>query len=218
VSTLFVVTSPDPGKHQPYHHGDLRNALVQAGVELAREGGPEALVLREVARRVGVSATAAYRHFSALPALIDAVSVAAFGALARSMETELDRCPPTGDATQDAWAQMGAVGRGYVHFALAEPGLFAVAFRDETSDAEPTGTGTQGLSPRDLLERALDNLVAAGLLSPDDRVAAATAAWAIVHGLSLLLIGKLSDLSPQAREAVIDSTLDLFGRGLLIRN
>src|SRR6266516_6390251 len=127
LSTLFVVTAPDAGKHTPYHHGNLRNALVQAGTELAREGGPSAIVLREAARRVGVSANAAYRHFSALPELVEAVAFEALSALARSMEAELAKCRRTGDAGQDAIDRLDAVGRGYIHFALNEPGLFATA-------------------------------------------------------------------------------------------
>src|SRR5690348_10172615 len=128
LSTLPIVMAATTDKHQPYHHGDLYRALVQAGTQLAREGGPSAIVLREAARRVGVSANAAYRHFSALPDLIDAVAHDALAALARSMETELAKCKPTGDAGVDAVDRLNAVGRGYIHFALKEPGLFATAF------------------------------------------------------------------------------------------
>src|SRR6266566_5346955 len=137
-STLGLVTAPDTGKHPPYHHGNLRHALMQAGTELAREGGPSAIVLREAARRVGVSANAAYRHFSALPDLVEAVAFDALSALARSMEAELAKCRPSGDAGQDAIDRLDAVGRGYVHFALTEPGLFATAFA-------PRKTTTQSL-------------------------------------------------------------------------
>lgn len=201
-----------------YHHGDLRNALVQAAVDLAREGGPQAIVLREAARRVGVSATAAYRHFSALPELVDEVAAAAFTQLARAMESELDRCARTGDAAHDSWAEMRAVGRGYVHFALEQPGLFTVAFsRTGPAIRAARGAGSMGMTPRDLLEHSLDKMLAAQVLSAEDRVAASTAAWAIVHGLSLLLVGRMSGLPPSARDAVIESTLDLLGRGLLVR-
>lgn len=214
------MTPADPAKQPPYHHGDLRNALVQAAVELAREGGgPGGIVLREAARRVGVSATAAYRHFGALPELVEEVAGAAFSALAQAMEAELDRCAHTGDPQHDSWAEMRAVGRGYIHFALEEPGLFAVAFT-RTGPPLPTGRGTAGLglTPRDLLERSLDSMLAAGVLSPTDRAAASPAAWAIVHGLSLLLVGRMGGLPPARREAVIDSTLDLLGRGLIVRD
>lgn len=199
------------GKREPYHHGSLRSALVDAGVQLAREGGPGAIVLREVARRIGVSPNAAYRHFTDLPELSDAVADAALAALARSMQRELAALP----SRDDPLANLSAVGRGYVHFALAEPGLFAAAFSrakdaidpaHETPDGQPTASG--------LLQDALDGLVAAGLLAPEDRAAAVPMAWAAVHGLSTLLLGPLGAVPPADREPLIDAALALVCRGL----
>jgi len=213
------VTAAGATQQQPYHHGNLRSALVQAAVELAREGGPPAIVLREAARRIGVSPTAAYRHFAALPQLVAAVAHFALGELARSMEAELAGCRPGGNPQQDAWDSLRAVGRGYVHFALEEPGLFAVAFRREKRSVDPEpGTGASGLSPRDLLERALDGMLTAGALAPEDRTAAATTAWAAVHGLSLLLLGPMGGVPSVEREAEIEAALDLIGRGLIVRD
>lgn len=209
--------SPSESK-APYHHGNLSNALVRSGLALAREGGPEAVVLREAARRVGVSATAAYRHFASLPELVDAVSVACLTELARSMEAEIRAAASPADPQELAWARMRAIGRGYVRFALREPGLFAVAFNRHKRDVDPTsGKGDSGTSAKELLEGGLDALVGVGLLAPADRPAAATAAWASVHGLSMLLLGPLADIEPPEREALIESTLDLVGRGLVIR-
>jgi AcrR family transcriptional regulator len=229
------VKAPDPSKPQPYHHGNLRAALVQAGIELAREGGPSAIVLREAARRVGVSANAAYRHFSALPDLVEAVAFEALSALARSMEAELAKCQPSDDAGRDAIDRLSATGRGYVHFALNEPGLFATAFANgkttaDTGDArvgpgvhaahsgdELHGVGDSGLGPGELLEQAVDGMLEAGVLDPADRSIAATNAWAAVHGLSGLLLGPMAGEAPGAREALIDAFLDLVGRGLITR-
>jgi AcrR family transcriptional regulator len=196
---------------QRYHHGSLRSALVDAGVQLAREGGPGAIVLREVARRIGVSPNAAYRHFADLPELSDAVADAALAALADSMRRELTALPDT----QDPLSRLSAVGRGYVHFALAEPGLFAAAFsraKDRIDPANETPDGQRTASG--LLQDALDGLVAAGLLAPADRESAVTMAWAAVHGLSTLLLGPLGAVPPSAREPLIDATLTLVCRGL----
>ncbi len=196
-----------------YHHGDLRNALVDAAVGLAREGGPPAIVLREAARRVGVSPNAAYRHFDALPDLIEAVAQDSRTTLARSMRAELARLVETGDEGRDAVEAMNAVGRGYVRFALTEPGLFASAFLCEM----PATIDHDADSPAFLLEQALDRLFAAGLLAAADRPFAFATAWAGVHGLSTLLLGPLAPLPPDERDALIESTLDHIGRGLIIR-
>jgi hypothetical protein len=95
VSTLRMAAR-DPIKQASYHHGNLHQALVEAGTELAREGGPSANVLREAARRVGVSPNAAYRPFNALPELVEAVALEPLPALARSMEAALTKCRPSG--------------------------------------------------------------------------------------------------------------------------
>lgn len=219
VNMYVVTSSPDADRAQPYHHGDLPNALIAAALDLAREGGPDAIVLREAARRVGVSATAAYRHFTALPQLVEAVTIASLGALAHAMEAELAQCEDVGDVQLQALQRMRAIGRGYVHFALAEPGLFATAFSGYHEGGHVEGeTGASGRNAKQLLQWALDGLVEVGSLAPSDREAAATHAWAVVHGLSMLLLGPMQDLPPAEREAVIESTLDLVARGLLVRD
>ena len=75
-----------PVRAHPYHHGDLRHALIEAAVELAHEGGPGAIVLREAARRVGVSPNAAYRHFDSLPDLVVQVALVALHRMALMMQ------------------------------------------------------------------------------------------------------------------------------------
>ena len=193
-----------------YHHGSLRAALIDAGVQLAREGGPGAIVLREVARRIGVSPNAAYRHFTDLPELSDAVADAGLAALAESMKSELAELQD-----DDPLSRLLAVGRGYVHFALAEPGLFAAAFSRAKDHLDPVLVTPDGqLTASGLLHDALDGLAAAGLLDPAGRECAVTMAWAAVHGLSTLLLGPLGAVAPADREPLIDATLALVCRGL----
>lgn len=188
-------------------------------------------MLREAARRVGVSANAAYRHFSALPELVEAVAANALSALARSMEAELAKCTPSGNPGRDAIDRLNAVGRGYVHFALSEPGLYATAFdhpkttvhagdapaRAPHSAPGTNAVGDSGLTAYELLERALDGMLDAGVLDAGDRELAPTNAWAAVHGLSGLLLGPMAAAAPSARESLIDAFLDLVGRGLITR-
>jgi AcrR family transcriptional regulator len=195
----------------PYHHGDLRTALVAAATELAREGGPNAIVLRETARRVGVSQTAAYRHFSALPDLVEAVADAAQLGIAASMQEELDRVTSPAGSPETAVARMAAVGRGYVLFALAEPGLYATAFAGGHDRQRPDDTP----GPYHLLQQALGDLISVGLLDPSTRQQAAVTAWAAVHGLSSLLLGPMRGIPADLLGEFIDSCLRLVAFGLL---
>src|SRR5215470_3127377 len=91
-----------------YHHGDLANALKAAALDLARRGGPEAVVLREAARQVGVSATAAYRHFAGHDALMDASKQVCQTQLVGRMEVELAAGTPDANPAREATRRLRA--------------------------------------------------------------------------------------------------------------
>lgn len=207
-----------PAKRATYRHGDLYRALLDAAVELARQGGRNAVVLREVTRQAGVSPNAAYRHFEDLGALLRAVSWAAQARLAQAMERELAAIKVSGIQALDARAKLRAVGTGYLKFAQTEPGLFRMAFSehiDMSEAANQASTGASGLTPFQILGAALDDLVTAGQLPPERRAAAEFFAWSAVHGLAMLLIdGPLRGLpSPQA-EMLGQRLIDMVQRGL----
>ena len=167
-----------------YRHGDLRRALLAVGIELARAAGPDAIVLREATRQVGVSPAAAYRHFADRRALLHAVCAAALSALAVAIEDDLAALPPEAEPLAAARARLRAVGTGYLRFARAEPGLFETAFAVPEAVHGPgsvTGPGSSGLSPFQLLGVALDGLVAAGALPPERRPPAEFLAWSAGH-------------------------------------
>src|ERR1700716_167178 len=107
-----------------YRHGDLRRALLDAGIQLARDGGPDAVVLREATRQAGVVPNAAYRHFASRQELLQAVRAAALSALAVAMEAELAKLPRGIDLVDFARASLRAIGTAYLRFAQEEPGLF----------------------------------------------------------------------------------------------
>lgn len=201
-----------------YHHGDLRQALLEAGVALAREGGPDAVVLREATRRSGVVPNAAYRHFENRHALLQAVRSAALSALAMAMERELAKVRRGTSEAEFARAGLRAIGTAYMRFALAEPGLFRTAFAvpgaPETAD-DPARAGKSGLNPFQLLSSALDLLVTAGVLPPERRPGAEYLAWSAVHGLSMLVLeGPLRRFTrAQARE-IGQRVLDMVEKGL----
>ncbi|MFG2902195.1 TetR/AcrR family transcriptional regulator [Streptomyces zaomyceticus] len=202
-----------------YHHGDLRNALICAAVDLATEGGPERVVLREAARRVGVSPTAAYRHFDGRGELLRTVRTHAQRLLADAMERAAAHEPGADEPALAAERRVAALCRGYVGFAVDQPGLYRAAFcapRPATSDEPAQERQTPDPEPRafTLLREALEALARTGTPRFGVRPASGAAAWSAVHGLSLLLLeGPLRRLSSQRRDAVVDTTLAMVVSG-----
>ena len=162
-----------------YHHGDLQNAIIGQAVTLARAGGTGAITVREVARRVGVSHAAAYRHFPSRTGLLASVATEAMDDLASTLQSAVAR----GGRPLN---QMKRLANSYVVWAWDQPGSFAVAFCEELWDKEPFP----------LLRAASDRAsrpviqVSEALLrvGPDDTRARqlALAAWAQVHGTAVL--------------------------------
>ena len=207
-----------PAPRDTYRHGDLRRALLDAGVALARAGGPDAVVLREATRRAGVVPNAAYRHFASRDALLQAVRSEALAALAIAMERELSRLHPGTSPAAFARASLRAVGTAYLRFAQRETGLFHTAFAtgfaaERTHD--PAKAGASGLNPFEILGAALDRLVAAGVLPAERRPGAEHLAWSAVHGLAMLVVdGPLRRLSSAQRERVAQRVLEMVEKGL----
>jgi AcrR family transcriptional regulator len=201
-----------------YHHGGLREALIEAGIQMAREGGPDAVVLREATRRSSVSPNAAYRHFADRQALLDAVSAAAQGMAADRMEEAIASVTPTGDAKADARQQLRATGAGYLAFAREQPGLFRAAFtvpHDLTEAMTADKAGGRGRTPFRILGDALDALVAAGVVPAERRENAELHAWSSVHGLGMLVIdGPLRGLTDNMVATATERLLDMVDRGL----
>lgn len=202
-----------------YHHGDLRNALVRAAAELAEQGGPEAVTIRAAARMVGVTPTATYRHFANQVDLLCAAKDDAMAQMAEVILSLVPEATPEADPSVVAIDAIRAAGRGYIQFALEEPGLFRTAFcpvsAGEPGELAPLEDRLAASPPYAFLASALDGLVAAGLMDPSLRPGAEAGAWSAVHGLSLLLLeGAYRDLDQARRDAIIDSTLAMVLRGL----
>jgi len=207
--------SPAPPARRTYRHGDLRRALLDAGIALARAGGPDAVVLREATRRAGVVPNAAYRHFASREELLGAVRAAALAALARAMEAELSARRRHRSPVDAARAAVRAVGTAYLRFAQSETGLFRTAFAGPLaveSDRDPDKAGASGLNPFQLLGAALDGLVTTGALPPERRPGAEYLAWSAVHGMALLVID--GPLRGRPVDTLGQRLLDMVERGL----
>jgi AcrR family transcriptional regulator len=182
--------------------GAVRDGLVAAGLDLARAGGPDAVVLREATRMVGVVPNAAYRHFADRDELLAAVCGAAMGVLADRMAAGVARVRGKHGDPAAARRRLGAIGTAYLEFAREEPGLFATAFalpQRHTYDAPGDGTA-QGRMPLDQLRAVLDELVDAGVLHPQRRNGIEFPIWSMVHGLAVLTgQGPLRDVSDATR-------------------
>jgi AcrR family transcriptional regulator len=201
-----------------YRHGDLRQALLDAGIAMAKAGGPDAVILREATRQAGVSPNAAYRHFSDRGAFLHAVSDSALGFAADRIEQELAAVPEGGDPAARAVGLLRAVGSGYIAFAREQPGLFRAAYSvpdDLRRAAEPEKAGKNGRTPFQLVGYALDELVTSGVLPSSRRANAEFLAWSAVHGLGMLVIdGPLRGLTDEMVDGATERLLDMVERGL----
>jgi AcrR family transcriptional regulator len=169
-----------------YHHGDLRQALIDEGMRQARTGGPDAVGLRELTRAVGVSPNAAYRHFADRGALVRAIAAEAQQALARTMSDRFTSVPDDLDPRDRSIEILRRVGLGYIDFARAEPGWFDLAFstQDESGTPAIVTLDERVVAPFQLLLDALDGMVAAGALAPERRPHAEWPCWSAVHGFA----------------------------------
>ena len=171
------LAKPDE-RDAPYHHGDLRDALIQAAQEILEAEGLAALSLRGVARRAGVSPAAPYHHFPDKQALLDAVAERGFDALTAAMTTRMDKV--SGGA-----ARLDASGIGYVAFAVANPALFGLMFSVVGQNPSP---GTSLDLARQRAYAVLQEAVAA--CSPSGKASAdeCLRLWALVHGIAKLVL------------------------------
>jgi AcrR family transcriptional regulator len=205
---------PHDGEGRGYHHGNLRAALIDAGVELARTGGPNAVLLRAVSREAGVSHNAAYRHFANQEDLLAAVADRCMTELSKLMIERMDQVTARGPVRR-AQARLGAIGRAYIDFARTQPGWFRTAFSSARPHESETPAREALPGPFDVLNACLDELVDVEALTPARRRGAEYAAWAAVHGVSsLLLDGPLRDLPEPEVEHVINAALSVVNRGL----
>lgn len=188
---------------RPYHHGDLRNALIRIGLELASEGGTAAVGLREASRRAGVSPSAAYRHFSSKAELLDAVRDQVLQSLTEALQVGLNAVEG-----EDLGTRLTAASRAYFSFAVNEPQQFhALASAFPLASDWPTSTGR----PLKIITE-LAQAIEPPVKNPMDT---ALTIWATIHGASsLCTIGSLRELPIERKWDILESTNAVLVKGL----
>jgi AcrR family transcriptional regulator len=171
-----------------YHHGDLRGALVAAGLDLLKARAVDDLSLREVARTVGVSATAVYRHFPDKQALLFAMCE--HGAVQLKVTQSAARTKAKSDPAGGSHKAFEAAGRAYVYFALENPGLYRLMMSTKASVDHYDANGNSMGDAMQLLKDCVAEIIPASA-SPLDHKVMALHAWSLVHGISMLMLDGL---------------------------
>lgn len=164
-----------------YHHGDLREALVATALRIVADEGVEAVTLRELARRLGVSHAAPGHHFPDRASLLAALAGEGFVQLGRALAAASSAAP------RGRGARLLSAGRAYLAFALDHPGSFRVMFGPHVAalPRAPAPVARAAEAGYEILERSVEELVGAG----DPRVAPLTfAVWALLHGACTLFL------------------------------
>ena len=215
MSTSRPSARPPGKKNAAYHHGDLREALIAATLKLIPTSGVRELSLRAVARRAGVSHSASYRHFSSKESLLAAVAEQGFDMLAKAIYSAADTRPA------DALTRLQAAGAAYVRFGVEHPHHLLVMFGGAIGRFEdyPTLCDAAGRA-RGALAAIVNEGLESGDLRAADKELVQIAAWAIVHGLAVLMASRQlrspggSDLSPAEQTALANGVTELFCAGL----
>ncbi len=199
-------------KPRPYHHGDLRNGLIQAGLELLEEGSALELDLRKVARRAGVSHGAPYRHFADKQALLAAIIEEGFRLLAREIREGQQGQP------DEPFEQLLGVARAYVHFAQAHPWLMREMFIGLAIGRENhEGAHRASKEVYRIYTAVIGRGQEQGKLVAGDLGVLAGVFWSALHGLAILIIEKqLSSYAdgPEGTERVTRYTIEVLYHGL----
>lgn len=189
---------PDRSVNAPYHHGDLRAAALQMGMErLANREQPD-LGLRALARDLGVSATALYRHFPNKDALLDALALEGLDRLGRN---QAEAAAQAGGG-HEGFAEVGVT---YVNWAVQNPALLRLIYSrvgrvDLTTD-DPTAMGEAFHQLRAGIAAMMPDEMA-----KEERAAAALHAWSLVHGLAMLILDGQVDYDPAMVRKVVRMT------------
>jgi AcrR family transcriptional regulator len=207
-SVNIGMRKPSPrAEPRPYHHGDLRTAVLAAAEKILEKEGVDALTLRAVARAVGVSHTAPKNHFGDLEGLLSELAAVGYLRYGEALSGAMNQ------AGADPRLRLRAMGRAYVGFARAHPGMFMLMFRSERLDMKRPALQEAIEVTRQSLRTATTSVASATPLPPLQQAARATASWALVHGFAMLLLdgrlqNTLASLPDGNEDALLEAVLD----------
>jgi len=190
-----------------YHHGDLPIALLEAVDRAVADCGVSGVSLRDVARRAGVSHGAPAHHFGNKAGLLTAFATAGYQLLAESVVAAVAESGAT-----DGAAELAAIGRGYVRFAVGHPAHFEVMFRLDALNPDDPAFAAASEAAYGLLTATIERCRDAGRLHGRSPEVVAVSAWSVVHGLSALwLSGRLAErITEQDPQRLAAAVSDLF--------
>jgi AcrR family transcriptional regulator len=193
---------------RPYHHGDLRRALLEEAVRTIQSDGVASLTLRAIGPRLGVSRAALYRHFTDKSALLAAVAAEGFRMLGAALRATWPAAPPTFGAFSD-------MAVAYVTFAVQHPSHYRVMFGGfldpQTSDPDLAEAGPAAFQ---ILVDAIVDLQRAQAIGPDDPAQLARYVWAMVHGVAMLTIDRQIDCQTSEVEGLARFAAARLWRGI----
>jgi len=202
---------------RPYHHGDLRQALVDGAIRILREEGPEGLTLRAVARAAGVTQAAPYRHFKDRRALVAAVAEDGFRRLGAAMAAQpsKQKRPRARSNPGEALRQLAVQ---YVRFAHAHPAESRVMFGEELAPGkENPELRASSRAVFDLLSGGIASLQERGIIRKADPDTIAIAAWAMMHGLVMLSLDQHATVAGRSLDDLVTGVTDLLMNGMKTR-
>lgn len=193
---------------RPYHHGDLRRAIIDTTMEMLAEDGNWQFTLREVARRAGVSHAAPYRHFPDKTALLTEVALIGFDRLRNALRAA--QATPVGDLV----AELIAMAEAYLGFGRANPALYRLMFGAEIANAGDLHLNPRALGAFEVVIDLLERGQAAGVIRKRSVRGQAAACWAQLHGLTMLSLDGLL-LSEKVGEGAVEAALETLRDGLV---
>lgn len=199
-------------QEQPYHHGNLKQALLDKALDHLTLFGPDKISLRALARDVGVSQTAPYRHFEDKTALLAALATEGFKQLSSATNSARE-------TDSSASTMLLAAGKAYIHFALANPELYRLMFGPLLS---PDGDFPELEEAGALAFSVIVGIVEYGIEVSEfvakDSLLVANSTWAMVHGISSLMLDRRFDcVEGGISESLLDDSLAIILLGLQVR-